>query len=262
MEEKYTFVYIESKKYKRLQDPSIQELLLKWSVKGNLKFQTYCFNQHFQLYQKQELANAFFQDHVIASTLQTMSLSGSWAPVGIVATSVDVEHIPCSATTMAIFSCLQDSSNGIVRSDGWIVQRPYEEIDNYTVADELRNVLLNHDCHNYKLISEAHREEFLFRLFKHLCLGGQWCQYEDNIKPYINTTKILYKDIIRVQKHPATKEVTITSIVLKVVARGSDGIAYFPRNPENEQNFAYLIVDPYNRQITTLVHHYGGTFQS
>jgi hypothetical protein len=41
---------------------------------------------------------------------------------------------------MAMFSCLQDSSNGIVRSDGWIVQRPYEEIDNYSVADELRNV--------------------------------------------------------------------------------------------------------------------------
>jgi hypothetical protein len=51
-------------------------------MKGNLKFQTYCFNQHFQLHQKQELANAFFQDHVIASTLQGMSLSGSWAPVG------------------------------------------------------------------------------------------------------------------------------------------------------------------------------------
>jgi hypothetical protein len=66
----------------------------------------------------------------------------------------------------------------------------------------------------------------------------------------------------RVQKHPATKEVTIASVVLKVVARGTDGTAYFPRNPEIEQNFAYLVVDPYNRQITTLVHHYGGAFQS
>lgn len=60
--------------------------------------------------------------------------------LGVTATYVDVEHIPCSATTMALFSCLQDSSNCIVRSDGWIVQREYEEIDNYTVADELRNV--------------------------------------------------------------------------------------------------------------------------
>jgi len=58
-------------------------------------------------------------------------------------------------------------------------------------------MLLNPECLNYKLIPEADRKEFLFRLFKHLCLGGQWCQYEDNIKPYINTAKTLYKDIIR-----------------------------------------------------------------
>jgi hypothetical protein len=30
MEEKYTFVYIEGKKYNGLQDPSVQELLMKW----------------------------------------------------------------------------------------------------------------------------------------------------------------------------------------------------------------------------------------
>jgi hypothetical protein len=64
-----------------------------------------------------------------------------------------------------------------------------------------------------------------------------------------------------VQKDPAIKELSIASVVLKVVARDNDRMAYFPRNPENEQNFAYLIVDPLNRQITTLVHHYGGTFQ-
>jgi len=61
----------------------------------------------------------------------------------------------------------------------------------------LFQMLLNPECLNYKLIPEADHKEFLFRLFKHLCLGGQWCQYEDNIKPYINTAKILYKDIIR-----------------------------------------------------------------
>lgn len=60
--------------------------------------------------------------------------------IGVTATSVDVELVPCSVTTMSMFSCLQDSSNGIVRSDGWLVQCPHDEIDNYTVTDELRNV--------------------------------------------------------------------------------------------------------------------------
>jgi hypothetical protein len=83
-----------------------------------------------------------------------------------------------------------------------------------------------------------------------------------------NTKKLLFMSCTlnqilfhRVQKHPATKELSIASVVLKVVARGNDSLAYFPCYPENEQNFAYLIVDPMNRQIITLVHHYGGTFQ-
>ncbi|XP_021934233.1 uncharacterized protein C11orf70 homolog isoform X1 [Zootermopsis nevadensis] len=261
MEEEYTFVYVEDKTYKWFHDRSIQELLMKWSMKGNFKLQTYCFNQPFQPYQKQVLADAFFGDPIVTSTLQGMSLNNTWAPVGVTATSVDVELVPCSVTTMSMFSCLQNSSNGIVRGDGWLMQCPYDEIDNYTVTDELRNMLINNECPNYKLISEEHRTEFLFHLFKHLCLGGQWCQYEDNIKPYLSTTKLLYKDIIRVQKNPATKEVSVVSTVLKVVARENDRMAYFPCNPENEQNFAYLIVDPLNQQITTLVHHYGGTFQ-
>jgi len=58
------------------------------SMKGNLKIQTYCFNQPFQLYQKQELADAFFQDPIVVSTLLGMSLSKSWAPVGKLVTTV------------------------------------------------------------------------------------------------------------------------------------------------------------------------------
>jgi hypothetical protein len=51
-------------------------------MKGNLKLQTYFFNQPFQPYKKQEFVNAFFQDPLIASTLQGMSLANSWTPVG------------------------------------------------------------------------------------------------------------------------------------------------------------------------------------
>ena len=53
---------------------------------------------------------------------------------------VDVEDVSCGATTMGMFSCLQDPSNGIVRDKGWLVQCPYDEADNYPVTDELRNV--------------------------------------------------------------------------------------------------------------------------
>ena len=58
-------------------------------------------------------------------------------------------------------------------------------------------MLLLEDSDNYDLYSEGERSEFLFHLFKHLCLGGSVCQYEDTTEPYLNTTKAIYKDLIR-----------------------------------------------------------------
>lgn len=58
-------------------------------------------------------------------------------------------------------------------------------------------VLLLEDSDHYDIFSESDREEFLFRLFSHICLGGSVCQFEDTITPYLETTKMIYKDLIR-----------------------------------------------------------------
>lgn len=58
-------------------------------------------------------------------------------------------------------------------------------------------MLQEEDSEHYNVIGREERGEFLFHLFKHLCLGGELCQYEDTIDPYINTTKQVYKDLIR-----------------------------------------------------------------
>ncbi len=56
--------------------------------------------------------------------------------------------------------------------------------------------LLLEDSDNYDIFSETDRKEFLFCLFKHMCLGGEVCQYEDSIQPYLDATKLLYKDLV------------------------------------------------------------------
>lgn len=58
-------------------------------------------------------------------------------------------------------------------------------------------MLQEEDSEHYYVVGREERGEFLFRLFKHLCLGGELCQYEDTIDPYISTTKQIYKDLIR-----------------------------------------------------------------
>ena len=58
-------------------------------------------------------------------------------------------------------------------------------------------MLLLEDSDHYDGYSDSEREEFLFRLFKHVCLGGAVCQYEDTVQPYLDVTKSLYKDLVR-----------------------------------------------------------------
>lgn len=84
---------------------------------------------------------------------------------------------------------------GIVEKDGTIRQCLPEYIDGLIVSDELRNMLMVEESDNYSLFGSG-RDEFIFRLFKHLCIGGKCNQYEDNINPYLEMTETLYKDIV------------------------------------------------------------------
>lgn len=136
--------------------------------------------------------------------------------------SVDVELVPCTKVSMEVFDPIY--SCGILRPSGHIVKCLHDVYPDY---DELRQVtvfchssvvlhllypfsftsrprfplspqmLQEEDSDHYYVVGREERGEFLFRLFKHLCLGGELCQYEDTIDPYISTTKQIYKDLIR-----------------------------------------------------------------
>lgn len=58
-------------------------------------------------------------------------------------------------------------------------------------------MLLDTDCDEYNLYSKDERDEFIFHLFQLLVLGGEYCQYEDNLNPYLEVTKSIYKDLVR-----------------------------------------------------------------
>lgn len=58
-------------------------------------------------------------------------------------------------------------------------------------------MLIDKEYEYYSLYSEAEREEFIFRIFQLLVLGGDLCQYEDFLQPYLEITKIIYKNLIR-----------------------------------------------------------------
>lgn len=141
-----------------------------------------------------------------------------WCPLGLAdqITKTMAELIPASILSMDFFDRLAKA--GIVRQSGSIVKCYDEMYGDIMISDELRKMLLLDDSDNYEVYSEGDRAEFLFRIFKHICLGGSVCQYEDDMPPYLDATKLLYKDLVSVVKDSKTNALSISSVVFKVQA--------------------------------------------
>ncbi|XP_038144812.1 cilia- and flagella-associated protein 300 [Cyprinodon tularosa] len=212
--------------------------------------QAYSFDSNFHPYSCETFALCFFKDPKVIHSLRNME-DKLRVPLEKPVVSVSVDLVPCNKISMELFDPI--FSCGILRPSGDVVKCFH---DVYPDFDELRQMLQEEDSEHYYVVGKTERKEFLFCLFKHLCLGGELCQYEDNIDPYISTTKKLYKDLISVQKDTDTRKISAVSTVLKVSAYDESGIC-FPGTQDEEQTFAYLIVDPVKRNVTLFYHIFG-----
>ncbi|XP_011504128.1 PREDICTED: uncharacterized protein C11orf70 homolog, partial [Ceratosolen solmsi marchali] len=97
---------------------------------------------------------------------------------------------------MSFFDKLMDPENKIVFNTGKIRQRYETVVDDFVICDNLRGMLLDTECPEYNLFTDEERQEFIFRIFELLVLGGVLCQFENEIKPYLDITRSIYKDLI------------------------------------------------------------------
>ncbi|XP_044933417.1 cilia- and flagella-associated protein 300 isoform X4 [Mustela lutreola] len=265
----YYFRFLPQKTFQCLSTPETTSRLRQWSMLGRVAAQAFGFDQTFQAYRKDDFVMAFFKDPDVIPNLKLLSdSSGQWITLGSSCSSlvvtpsgpgtevkkIEAINVPCTQLSMSFFNRLYNEN--IVRDSGHIVKCLDSFCDPFPVSDELRKVLLVEDSEKYGIFSQPDREEFLFCLFKHLCLGGALCQYEDVLPPYLQTTKLLYKDLVSVRKNPQTKKIQITSSVFKVTAYDSAGVCY-PSTKSHEQTFSYFIVDPIKRHVHVLYHSYG-----
>lgn len=58
-------------------------------------------------------------------------------------------------------------------------------------------MLLDEESEHASVYHNEEKNEFLFKLFKHFCIGGELCQHEDYVEPYINMSRNIYKDLIK-----------------------------------------------------------------
>ncbi|XP_029458265.1 cilia- and flagella-associated protein 300-like isoform X2 [Rhinatrema bivittatum] len=220
-----------------------------------MTIQAFSFDQYFQAYQKNDFVLAFFKDPNVISNLKILSVSsGQWMTLGTEVKKVEAKDVPCTQISMSFFDRLY--SEEIVREGGHIVKCLDEFYDDFSISDELRKLLLLEESNKFDIFSQADREEFLFCLFKHLCLGGALCQFEDMIGPYLETTRSLYKELVSVQKDSETQKIQTISTVFKVSAYDENGMCY-PSTKNHDQTFAYLIVDPLKRHVHVLYHCFG-----
>ncbi|TRY99638.1 hypothetical protein DNTS_004829, partial [Danionella cerebrum] len=228
-EQTFTFRTLSTKTFQFIHNPKTARLLMKWSMFGRTAVQAFNFDQFFQPYKSKDFVWNFFQDPCVKNNLKVLDRSGSWTLLGDI-THVNLEAVPCTKMSVDIFDPI--FSNGILRPSGDII-KCYHEV--YPDFDELRMLLLEEESEHYHIISPSDRQEFLFRLFKHMVLGGELCH---------------------VQKDPETKEISVVTTVLKVSAHDDTGL-YYPSSTEHEQTFAYLCIDPFKRHVYVFYHAFG-----
>ncbi|XP_028976527.2 cilia- and flagella-associated protein 300 [Esox lucius] len=250
----FSFNLLPRKNFYFLQDKCTLQLLMKWSMLGRLSAQAYSFDQTFFPYNCHDFTLSFFRDPCVLANLRKIE-AGAWVQMNSEVVCVESEVVPCTKVSMEMFDPL--FSSGIIRPSGHIVKCLHNTHSDY---DLLRQMLQEEDSEEYRVIELGERREFLFCLFKHLTLGGELCQYEDTISPYLETTRTIYRDLVSVQKDPETKQISVVSTVINVSALDASGVCY-PSRDREDQTFCYLIVDPFRRHVCVFYHCYGvGSF--
>lgn len=142
------------------------------------------YDQYFKPYQIESFLLGLFNDENVQA--KTKFRLGNVSKVSF----TELEH---NITSLSFFDVLKPD---IVRSNGNIVKCFDEYYDSFVVSDQLRKCLLMEEEDVYSIFSESDRKEFIFVVFKSLCLGGKCCQFEDELEPYLDSTRKIYKDMI------------------------------------------------------------------
>jgi len=226
---------------------SQRENFEKWGM-VQMNVQNFSYNNYFDLESKEDFVKAFFDDAVTKIAFKTF-LKGSQCSLGHMppVKYVKVKYLPSTVTNMGFFDRL--FKNSVVRSCGTIKKCFDEMIDDVLISDELRKMMLTDESDHASLFTDEEKEEFIYAIFRNIVLGGYCNQYEDDVQPYIDATKYVYKDLVKVVKDPKTKNLSILSTVLKVEMFDENGGMIFPGNQSHAQNFCYFIINPEKRTI-------------
>ena len=253
MEERGFNFKLQHKSYPAFEAASTKSFFEKWGF-TRWGLQTYTYDNFFDHNTRDKFVHQFFSHPEVKRTFKIYDSSDTVVNMeGLVFEKVDSQLVPATITNMDFFNPLY--TNSVVRQNGDICKCFDEVVEEFLISDELRRLILSAESSEFSCaFSPSDRGELLFLLISHLVLGGYCCQYEDNVKPYLETTKYLYKDLLNVRKDKSTGKLYVSCTVIRVRLLDADGVIVFPGRSNNRQNFCYMIVDPEARQMTVWYH--------
>jgi len=236
---------------KALSDASAKELWEKWGLDQNSYIKRLSFDEFFSEEQKDVFFKDLFSSEIARKALGiSTGRNNSWTSVGPL-TSYTATDLTATVTNLDFFSKINDLEDpAVVRDKGALVKCFDEFVDGVPLSDELRKMLVMEESEHFEEFSEEERREFIFHIFLRVCMGGGMCQYEDDIRPYLETVKGLYKDLVSVQKNPSTKALEVTSFVYQLEEAEGEFGSLFPDCASRQHSFCYLVVEPTKRHVT------------
>jgi len=165
-------------------------------------------------------------------------------------TQLEVEKLSATVLNMGFFDPLE--SEGLLAPNGFLRKCMNDRVHGVDIDTLVTDMLLNEESEHAHIYGEAQRNEFLFRLFQLLFIGGAMHQRDEDVLAYLEQTKLLYKDLMTVHKRSATGKVEITSRVYAVRPTATGRCtALFPGTVE--LSHCYIIVDA-AKKLATAVH--------
>ncbi|KAA6392266.1 MAG: putative Integrator complex subunit 4 [Streblomastix strix] len=244
--ERWNFRHIESP-LKNTCSRENQELLMKWGLDTTTRLDKFAFDEPIHPFQFDALIKAFCNTQLGQNYLGIISRDkGEQLKV---ISEIKTKDIPCTFTDLSIFDRIQNGK--IVRSSGEIIKCFTIDNPDFEINDRLHECLVCEDSESYVLFTSEERSEFLFHIFKRLVFGGEFCQFEDSIYPYIDMAKNIYKDLVAVQRNPTSGLLEIRSRVRQltsgsnvIVEADGKNIAIYPgRDTSHPRNGLYFIID-------------------
>ena len=230
--------------------------LTKWGLIQRLSVARFRLRERFDPDAAHAFLLDFFNSAAVRSSLQPFTAASlpRAAPLTGTVTRVEFERLAMSVTDMAWFSRFKEV--GIVTAEigsGRVRARMEEVFDGATVGDSLREALANPDSEHAELYNAEEQRELIFRVFRCVALGGSMMQWEDELGPYLDAAKSIYKDLVTVVRSDSGG-IQVASHAFQVSALEGDGMTtpLFPT--ASPYNICWVVVDPVKSQVSVFYH--------